>query len=227
MSLSERWIWVLGSPVITCGLYGYIPSCFSGTLRFALKQCILLARRRTVQNYFRVPTPKSPAISYNPVALKLEPYLIVLLILVPVVVGIKFLYRSRAKAMCALAARWSFVYSDGDTRMFGGRRPVHYPTGFKMKCYPVYAVSKIFNVIDGERNGVRVLIFDSVVGEGRGARFCTLVATQTSENIFKNVSSREKTAQRAGWTAVYRIPFISMRPGTISINRIEELLDNL
>ena len=155
-------------------------------------------------------------------------FLSLLSILVSIFVGIKYLYRSRATAMRALAARWSFHYSAGDPRIWGGRRsPVQYPTGFKMKCYPVYAMSRMWNVVDGERNGIRVLIFDSMIGTGKGARCCTLVATQTTETLFKSVSSREKIAQRAGWTAVYRISFIGIRPWTFSITRIEELLNNL
>lgn len=158
--------------------------------------------------------------------MKLEPYLWLLVILVSILAGIKYLFRSRAGAMLAFAARLSLHYSPGDQRIFG-RRPVHYPTGFKMRCYPIYLVSRIWNVIDGERNGIRVLIFDSMIGEGRGARYCTFVATQSTDNLFKTVKRREKVAQRAGWTAVYRISFMGIRPWTFSIARIEEFLNNL
>jgi hypothetical protein len=139
-------------------------------------------------------------------------------------IGLKYLYRFRAVAMGALATRWSLRYSTGDQRIFGGRRPVHYPIAFKN---PGFAISRIWNVLDGERNGIRVVIFDSLIGEGRGARACTLFATQTGENLFNGLSWGEKIAQRSGWTVVYRIPFIRIRPWTLSITRIEALLNNL
>jgi hypothetical protein len=98
-------------------------------------------------------------------------------------------------------------------------------TAFEMRCQPANVISRVWNVIDGERNGIRVLIFDSTVFEGKG-RYCTFVATLTSENLFESDSSREKIAQCSGWTAAYRIRFIQI-PWTLSITRIEELLNNL
>lgn len=164
----------------------------------------------------------------HPTQTSSKDFFLPILILLPIFVGIEYLHQSRVTAMRTLATRWSFQYSAGDPQIWAGRRsPVHYPPEFKMRCYPVYAMSKVWNVIDGERNGIRVLIFDSRIGTGRGARYCTFFAVQTSENLFKRVSSREKIAQRAGWTAVYRIPFIGIRPWTLSITRIEELLNNL
>lgn|SRR6266852_1163453 len=163
--------------------------------------------------------------TYNP-AMKLVPFFFLLFVLVLIFVGIKYLYRSRSRAMRALAARWSFQYSGGDPRIWSAGR-IESPslTAFKMWCYPVNKISRIWNVIDGKRNGIRVLIFDSTVGEGKGV-YCTFVATQTSENLFGLHSSREKIAQGSGWTAVYRIRFIQI-PWTLSITRIEELLNKL
>jgi hypothetical protein len=164
----------------------------------------------------------------HPVQTSSKDFFLLVLVLLPIFVGIEYLHQSRIAAMRALATRWSFQYSSGDPQIWAGRRsPVHYPLGFKMRCYPVCDMSKLWNVIDGEMNGIRVLIFDTKLGTGRGARYCTFFAIQTSENLFKCISSREKIAQRAGWTAVYRIPFIRIRPWTISITRIEELLNNL
>jgi hypothetical protein len=51
-------------------------------------------------------------------------------------------------------------------------------------------------------------------------------ATQTSEKLFESDSSREKIAQCSGWTAAHRIRFIQI-PWTLSITRVEEILNNL
>ena len=164
----------------------------------------------------------------HPTQTSSKDFFLPILVFLPIFVGIEYLHQSRVKAMRTLATRWNFQYSAGDSQIWAWRRsPVHYPPEFKMRCYPVYDMGKMWNVIDGERNGIRVLFFDSRIGTGRGARYCTFFAIQTSENLFKRVSSREKIAQRAGWTAVYRIPFIGIRPWTLRITRIEELLSNL
>jgi hypothetical protein len=79
-----------------------------------------------------------------------------------------------------------------------------------------------------KKNGVRVLVFDSFVGKGRGGRLCTLVATQTSENLFESGGWPEKITQRSGWTALYRIRSIPVpTPWGLSVNRIEQILDKL
>ena len=138
--------------------------------------------------------------------------------------GIKYMYRQRAIAMRALSARWNFQYSTGDDRMWGRRRPIRYPAGFKMKCYPIYVTTRLWNIVEGERSGIGVVIFDGMIGEGRSARCYTLIATQTVDNPFRTQQRREKIAQRAGWTGIYCIPFIGLRPWALSISRIEELL---
>jgi hypothetical protein len=158
--------------------------------------------------------------------MNLVPFFFLLFAFTLIFVGIKYLYRSRAAAMRALAGRWSFQYSRGNPRIWStGRIDTPSLTAFKMWCHPVNEISRIWNVIDGRRNGIRVLIFDSTVGEGKGV-YCTFVATQTSENLFELDSSREKIAQDSGWTAVYRMRFIQI-PWTLSITRIEELLNKL
>jgi hypothetical protein len=82
-------------------------------------------------------------------------------------------------------------------------------------------------VIEGETNGIRVVIFDSLVGDGRWAGYCTMVATESTESLFKSCSSGEKIAQRTGWSALYRIPFLAIPPWTLSATRIDALLSDL
>ncbi len=120
----------------------------------------------------------------------------------------------RARAMRSLALRRGFQFID---------RPL--PASFRMTCYPADVLKGAFNVIEGQQNRVPILIFDSVIGEGRG-RYCTFIATQTDTNLFGNNSSREKIVQSCGWSALYRLRFLQI-PGTVSIQRIEDHLNNL
>jgi len=70
-----------------------------------------------------------------------------------------------------------------------------------------------------------VLIFDSVIGEGRGA-YCTFIACSTEHNPFGSDVFPEQLLQSDCWTALYRLKLVQM-PGTIGIGRIEHYLSKL
>jgi len=86
-------------------------------------------------------------------------------------------------------------------------------------------IKRAFNVIEGEQDGLAVLVCDAVMGTGKGA-YCTFVAAQTDNNPFGVIGKKEKLRQSKGWTAVSRMRFLQV-PGQISIKRIEELLDSM
>jgi len=79
-----------------------------------------------------------------------------LLALVLVFFGIKYLYRSRASAMRALALRLGFQYSDGDPQKWHLSK-VHspLPAWFDVSCHPANGISRVWNVIEGTKDGVR------------------------------------------------------------------------
>jgi hypothetical protein len=91
----------------------------------------------------------------------------------------------------------------------------------------VNTISRTWNVIEGEKNGVNVLILDSVLDLGvKCGRYCTFIATRTGWNPFGNKSPQEKIAHSDGWTALYPLRFWQI-PWTLSIQRIEEHLNGL
>ena len=83
------------------------------------------------------------------------------------VVSIPFMFRARS--MRALAARWGFQYIGPRVPRFWGfssfpKIRLPYPVSFPRACYPVGEIRRVWNVIEGQPNGVSVLIFDGVVG---------------------------------------------------------------
>jgi hypothetical protein len=152
----------------------------------------------------------------------------ILLALTLIIVGIKSLYRSRASAMRALALKGGFQYTEGDPRFWNlpkDHNPL--PTSFRLRGYPVNTISRMWNVIEGEKNGIKVLIVDSTLSMGgKRGRYSTFVAARTDKNPFGNKSPEEKIAHSNGWTAVYRLRFWQI-PWTLSIQRIEEHLNSL
>jgi hypothetical protein len=151
-----------------------------------------------------------------------------LLVITAIFVGIKLLYWFRASAMRTLAVRLGFQYTKGDPRIWylpKDHRAI--PTTFRLRGFPVDTISRTWNVIEGEKNGIRVLILDSTLSMGgtRG-RYSTFIAAQTDKNPFGTEHPQEKIAHSNGWTALYRLRFWQI-PWTLSIQRIEEQLNNL
>ena len=100
------------------------------------------------------------------------------------------------------------------------------PESFRLRGYPVDTLRKTWNLVEGKKNGLHVLILDSILGMGgtRG-RYSTFIAVQTNHDPFKLRGPDEKIAHSNGWIAVYRLKFWQI-PWTLSIERIEAHLDS-
>jgi hypothetical protein len=151
-----------------------------------------------------------------------------LLLLAVIFAGIYLIYRLRASAMRALALRLGFQYSKGEPRMlYLPKNHCPKPASFRLHGYPVDTLSRTWNIIEGEKNGLKVLILDSTLSMGgRSGRYSTFVAVRTDTNPFENEESDEKIVHSNGWYALYRLRFWQV-PWTLSIQRIVEILDTL
>ncbi len=153
-------------------------------------------------------------------------FLPAVLIVATVLVGIDILYRHRAAAMRSLALKYGLDFAAGP-RWYDLRTRIPAPESFRLRGYPVDTLHKTWNLVEGNRNGLHVLILDSILGMGgtRG-RYCTFIAVQTSHDPFKARGPNEKIAHSNGWVAVYRLKFWQI-PWTLSIERIEAHLREL
>jgi hypothetical protein len=145
--------------------------------------------------------------------------------------AIKILYMSRARAMRALAARWSFQYiGPPASRWFSSASQPKIspplPIWFSQGCHPYGSrIRQVWNVIRGQQSKVSVLIFDSIIGEGKGV-YCTFVAFETEQNPFVIDTKPDGLIRSGGWTAVYRVRFLQI-PWTIGVKRIDDHLNKL
>lgn len=150
------------------------------------------------------------------------------LFLTVILVGIELLYRFRASAMRALAYRWGFQYQKGEPNKWylpKNHRPK--PTSFRLSGYPVDTLSRTWNLIEGEKNGLKILILDSTLSMGgQRGRYTTFIAVRTDMNPFADDAPDEKIVHSNGWAALYRLRFWQI-PWTLSIQRIEEHLESL
>jgi hypothetical protein len=156
--------------------------------------------------------------------------LIPALALLTLIVGlIRIPYIFRARAMRSLAVRWGFQYV-GPT--FSGWRasssPPHQaalPLSFPHWLIHARRIRQVWNVIEGQQSGLSVLIFDSIIGEGRG-RYCTFFACQTEQNPFGLDIAPDRVIESHGWAVLFRVRFLQI-PWTMGIQRLDDHLSKL
>ncbi len=142
---------------------------------------------------------------------------------------IKILYTSRARAMRALAAKLGFQYIGPPASRWrspsSAKISPSLPVSFSLAGYPANEIRQVWNVIEGQESGKSVLIFDSIVGEGKGM-YCTFIACQTEQNPFGIDTSPDRVIQSGGWTALYRVRFLQI-PWTMGIQRLDDYVNKL
>jgi hypothetical protein len=130
-----------------------------------------------------------------------------LLMVVAVLIALRISYTIRARAMRALADRWGFRYVGPEAPPVWWYNPLSrtprppipaWISHLNLRGQP----TQIWNVIDGEKNGIPVVIFDVIVGEFRGSHACTVIACQTEEDPFVLVASVDRVVQSRGWTVL-------------------------
>jgi hypothetical protein len=156
-------------------------------------------------------------------------YLAVLAVLALLFGVAKIIYIFRARAMRALAARWRFQYLGPSAPKWWN--PIHtkisppVPPWFSEVYISGRHIRQIFNVIEGQQNGVSILIFDSVIGM-RGGAGCTLIACQTERNPFGIVSSTDRVTQLHGWTVLHGVWFLHF-PRIMGMRRLDHYVKKL
>lgn len=103
------------------------------------------------------------------------------------------------------------------------------PIPFSLAWSPANEIRQVWNVIEGQQNGMPIVIFDSVI-EGYRDIYRTFIACKTEQNPFEGDKLRDDVVQSHGWTIVYRVPFPLPLPWatwSMSIKRLEGHLNML
>jgi hypothetical protein len=136
----------------------------------------------------------------------------------------------RARAMRALAVKWGFQYIGPSAFRWGFpslpkiKPPL--PASFSLAWYPADEIRQVWNVIEGQQSGMSVLIFDSLIGKGRGT-YCTFIACQTERNPFGVDTWSDRVIQSGGWRVLYRVPSLQILPWTMGIQRLDDYVNKL
>ena len=126
--------------------------------------------------------------------------------------------RYRADAIRALATRSGMHYL--------GRA---LPRSLTLEGTPFHHFSKVWNVIDGEPHGARIMAFDCQVGVGKRSWRRSVVAVEGDGNVFSSVPLHpDMTIDRTGrWKILYYRPKPHFILRITGLTPIEELEANL
>jgi hypothetical protein len=125
--------------------------------------------------------------------------------------------RYRANAIRALAIR-SGMHFLGNAL----------PSSLTLEGTPFHRVSKVWNVVDGEPRGTRIMAFDCQVGAGKHSWRRTVIAVESDGNVFGPLSLHpDLTIDRSGRRKVLYRPKAHFGLRIAGLTPIEELEANL
>jgi hypothetical protein len=103
------------------------------------------------------------------------------------------------------------------------------PQSFSLGCTRLERVTAIWNVIDGECGGVRVISFDCRVGSGKRSWQRTAIAAQAPPRIFGMMFNLDLAIDRSGeWSIMYESrPFSIIAAGLMSASELEAHFDSI
>lgn len=125
--------------------------------------------------------------------------------------------RRRSTNIRALAIRSGFNYL--------GRGV---PRSLSLHGTPLDRASSIWNVIDGDRRGARIIAFDCQIGTGKGSWRRTVIAVKMENDLLGAVSSnRDLTVDHSGsWAILYQPKTPSFIPaGLMPVEELEARLN--
>jgi hypothetical protein len=144
----------------------------------------------------------------------------------------------RGRAMRALAGRLGLRYAGppGPRFVYGYMPKIKPNLPFSRVGYPTDEIRQVWNLIEGERGGIRIVIFDSLLYRFATINtFCTFMACQTDGDPFGVDGASNRLFQidqvmhkHTGWTLLYRMALVhTFVPWSISIKRLERALNDL
>lgn len=124
----------------------------------------------------------------------------------------------RTAALRAMVIRRGFVYL--------GKA---FPRSVTLHGTPLEGATSIWNVIEGECRGIRVVAFDCRIGSGRGGWSRTAVAAQSDRDVFPVVEfNRDLTVHHSGkWVILYEPKAVAAVPrGLMPVPELEAIFDS-
>ncbi len=151
-------------------------------------------------------------------------YLLSLVFMLLLILGaVRIVHMFRARAMRTFAAKCGLQYigpSAPQSWWWNPQFKMGSPAvGTSRFRPPGFAIRQVWNVIEGQRDGIAVLIFDCIWGS-KGGQPCTFIAYKAEQYPFSADTPREQVVQSHGWTALNGVWLLwfSWTMGTRRIN---------
>jgi len=119
-------------------------------------------------------------------------------------------------------------------RALATRSGMHYlgkalPRSLTLEGTPFHNFSKVWNMIDGEPRGTRIMAFDCQVGVGKRSWRRSVIAVEGDGNVFSNVPLHpDMTIDHSGrWKILYYRPKTHFTIRMAGLTPVEELEANL
>jgi hypothetical protein len=111
----------------------------------------------------------------------------------------------RARAMRRFAAKWSLQYLGPSVPRQWWWDTSRLETGPPVPPWVSrFGITRVWNIIEGKKDGKRIIIFDSLVGSFK-SQWRTFIMCQTSQNPFETGTSADRVVQTRGWTLLSSI----------------------
>ena len=126
--------------------------------------------------------------------------------------------RSRAKEIRGLAVSLNLHYL-GEAL----------PSSFSLAGVPFDSMTSVWNVIDGEPRGTRIIAFDCTFGEGKGRWRRTVIAmkTQIGNVTVSAFDPYLRIEQLGDWTVIWRPKELSLiPPGLMPVAELKAYLES-
>jgi hypothetical protein len=139
----------------------------------------------------------------------------VLLLLCVLIVADRVREYKRRSGLRNLAARRGFFYLGSSL-----------PRSFTLRGTGLAAATSVWNVIDADCGGTRVICFDCRVGTGKGSWRRTVIAAKGPPGVFDTTMTADLSVDQCGeWSIMYEPKRMSLIPGRpMAVAAIEQHL---
>jgi hypothetical protein len=125
--------------------------------------------------------------------------------------------RQRSLALRQIASKFGFVFLGNAL-----------PGSLNLTATGLERISSCWNVIDGELNGVRIVVFDCRIGEGKGSWRRTVIAAKDNTELFRSVPFvLDLRSEPAGeWALLYQPKtYRNIPPGLMAASEVDSLFE--
>jgi hypothetical protein len=120
--------------------------------------------------------------------------------------------RKRRSGIRNLAARRGFTYLGSSL-----------PRSFTLRGTELQSTASVWNVVDADCGGIRVICFDCRAGSGKGSWRRTAIAAKGQPDVFGSILTADLTLEQCGgWSIMYEPKRMSLIPGRpMAVSEIE------